>query len=575
MVGCTGNTNITYVTTYSVSANSQIQSLILENTDNVILDLVTSKYLYSTSTSFDSMGIKILNSNNVVIKNAYMYYIYAYSKVSFGIVVVGSSHVNITSSKIYFMYSYVVSGVGIYITTSNNIIVNNTLFYYIRNTGPKSYLDSIDIPGGYGIVIDTSDTIRIQSNNIINVDNWIDFDDTVINLVLVENTIDSNPSALETIIRPSDVTYDISTTFVPISWTATTNPSNATGNYTILLNGEVQYWSNWTSGESILYTPNVNFTLGVYFVQIIFTEKSGFNTTDNVVINAVETSKPIMTQTNYDQVMALGINKTLYWTAVDFNPDTYSIYRNDIEFKFDYWESSVPVWINLMDTPLGDWNLTIVFRDTSGNEVSQTVMISVVELVDLTFESTTSDSSFTYGEQFYLNFSVSSVNPGNWSLTMNGDPYMTGEWEPSVLTSVNLTSLPVGNYMADLVVVDEFQQTISFEVEITVISPPVVQESEGFFEGLAGNIGEIIDEPIFSQNLPYLIGTVVVFSGVGIWQRRRLSIGLKAAGKTASETASKVANKAKKTTKKTTSKKTTSKKTTAKKTTSKKSKKKE
>ncbi len=186
---------------------------------------------------------------------------------------------------------------------------------------------------------------------------------------------------------PNDVTYEIGSTGYQLAWSVTDLSS---GNYVIYLNGTQVASGQWTSGTPITITVD-GLDLGVHNYTIMVSDVSGNSAVDTAFVIVVpDTSSPTLTSIPADVTYTVGTTgNQLSWTATDSNPGTYVVYQNGTRITNGTWTSGDPIVINIDGLSVGSYNYTIVVQDQYGNTITDTVIVTVVEVSPTT---TTSDT---------------------------------------------------------------------------------------------------------------------------------------------------------------------------------------
>jgi hypothetical protein len=124
------------------------------------------------------------------------------------------------------------------------------------------------------------------------------------------------------------------------------------------------------------------FWLGSYSFQIKVFDKSGNNVTDSVMVNVVDTTSPMITSSPTGFTFDFGTTgNNISWNATDLDPGIYELYVNDSLFFWDYWENNTEFSISLDSLAIGYHNCTIVISDGSGNNVTETVFVTVEGII--------------------------------------------------------------------------------------------------------------------------------------------------------------------------------------------------
>ena len=163
---------------------------------------------------------------------------------------------------------------------------------------------------------------------------------------------------------------------------------------------------NW-NGESIS-AWNVSFspTYFAYFQQStglwIYSNYNGYEITmvDTNLIPDTISPILIMTPVNISYVQG-SYGNSLSWIAEDLHPGSYVIFQNGMLVNQSYWISNLAVKISVDGLSVGSYNFTIVFTDSWGNEVSNSVYVTVTA-------DTTTSNPISYSIPFSTNPSPSS-----------------------------------------------------------------------------------------------------------------------------------------------------------------------
>jgi len=138
---------------------------------------------------------------------------------------------------------------------------------------------------------------------------------------------------------------------------------------------------------------------GTYLYTLGYTSSFGAGNSDFALVKwDIDTIAPILTSPSdfsYEQ-STTGHNIT--WTATDTNPDTYIVYKDDVEIASGTWTSGVPITVNVDGLNIGSYNYTIIVVDTSSNSARDTVIVTVVDSdvpTDTTTETTTTGDTTT------------------------------------------------------------------------------------------------------------------------------------------------------------------------------------
>ena len=71
---------------------------------------------------------------------------------------------------------------------------------------------------------------------------------------------------------------------------------------------------------------------------------------------------------------------SIIWTGTDIHPDTYEITQDGVLIASGSWNSSSESLTVLLDgLSVGDYTFVVTLNDTSGNSVSDSVVVTVEE----------------------------------------------------------------------------------------------------------------------------------------------------------------------------------------------------
>ncbi len=205
------------------------------------------------------------------------------------------------------------------------------------------------------------------------------------------STIFVRDTLLPILDSPNDITYEQGADSHNISWTSVDiHP----GTYIIYENNVEIESGSWFSDVAI--TVNVDgLTPGTYDYTIVVFDTSNNSATDTVIVTVEDTTAPVLT-TPAGVIYEQGeTGNNITWTATDYNPETYIVYRDGIEIASGTWTSNNPITVNVDGLLPGSYDYTIVVADMYGNSVSNTIIVTVTETTTSTGTTTTEDTTTT------------------------------------------------------------------------------------------------------------------------------------------------------------------------------------
>ncbi|MFW9993056.1 MAG: NosD domain-containing protein [Candidatus Odinarchaeota archaeon] len=276
---------------------------------------------------------------------------------------------------------------------------------------------------------------------------------------------------------PDDQVFEAGTTgILSLTWLPVTNiPVNTT--YELYLDDNLEESGNWTSG--IALTLAVDLT-GIspddHNITIVISDYSNKTAADTVWMTVEDTTDPVITPIADFTEEAGPAAGTLVFSATDLFPDTYTLYLDDAVNQTGSWTSGTVVTVELDGFLPGDYNFTLVVRDTTGNEAKRTVLVTLEDTTDpvITYTGT---ETFTFEEGSTgnaFNITATDLYPGNFTLYQNGTGAGTYNWTSgtTVTVSFDSLSLPVGVYNFTLVVRDTSGNGATLMVTVTVTAKP-------------------------------------------------------------------------------------------------------
>ncbi|MDH5646906.1 MAG: right-handed parallel beta-helix repeat-containing protein, partial [Candidatus Heimdallarchaeota archaeon] len=130
---------------------------------------------------------------------------------------------------------------------------------------------------------------------------------------------------------------------------------------------------------------------------------------------------------------------SLVWIAVDNDPTTYVIYRNNVIIQENNWTNGTYYSISLDGLTGGYYNYTIVFNDGLSNRIIDSVFVNVIDFPDI---NSPDDISFVQGTtNNQIIWIVSDSNPDQYIIEMNQTLLIQDNWEDAQEITVILDDL--------------------------------------------------------------------------------------------------------------------------------------
>jgi hypothetical protein len=184
--------------------------------------------------------------------------------------------------------------------------------------------------------------------------------------ITVEDTTDPDPEDLQ------DVIYEVGVD--PGFWLDWSCTEPHPSGYRLLLDDGVVRSGAWDGSDVAFYVAGHE--LGLYNYTIVFEDTSGNVGIDIVLVSAVDTTAPTVTSPLDVYYLEGILGSVIVWNATDYYPYSYSIYRNGVLIRSGGWGGDGIV-LPVDGLSPGEYNYTIAFFDTSGNQVADSVIVTV------------------------------------------------------------------------------------------------------------------------------------------------------------------------------------------------------
>ena len=391
--------------------------------------------------------------------------------------------------------------------------VGNNLTWVVSDYGiPNSYIIYLDgilsTTGAWtnGSIIYNMDSIKSGVHNvtIIILDK---LSNSATDTVIVTVT-DTTPPSLNS---PSDILMSESESKF-ILWQLSDSSSVT---YNIYQNGTSITGGPWVSGPisislSSLWQGNYNFT--IYVV-----DSNGYFSVDTVFVSVVDNTNPNISSSGNFTIGEFD-SKTLRWSISDYHPATFELYQNGSLVDSGSWTNGF-FDVDLSAITLGLYNYTFIIWDQSGNNVSDTVWITVEDLAvpDII---PLPDMVIPDGSITHIYWNVSDFHPANFELYQNGSRIDFGSWNSGQL-SANLTGLSYAIYNFTMVIWDESGHTALDTVFVQIVdgatiiisSPSDISANERTNVDISWDVfGYELSYRVFmdGNNVPFTIGNNII-----------------------------------------------------------------
>ncbi|MHA2099858.1 MAG: hypothetical protein ACW99A_14365, partial [Candidatus Kariarchaeaceae archaeon] len=270
-------------------------------------------------------------------------------------------------------------------------------------------------------------------------------------------------------ITPTDFDYNEESIGNTLTWNVMDIDPN---NYTVYLNGsftgDTGSWSN-----AVDITINIDgLAKGIYNFTIVVTDVSGNIVKDTAFVTVIDVTDPSFSSVPPDKPYSEGTSgNTLTWNATDKYPGLYQVFRDgSLTGDSGSWTNAGLILINIDGLAKGVYNYTIVVSDGSGNDVSDTVVVTVVDTTPPIYVNVPTDLQYSEGlSGNTLSWNATDNYPDTFVIYRNGSQIDTGSWTNAGLIHINIDGLAKGTYNYTILVTDLSGNQYSDTVYVTVI----------------------------------------------------------------------------------------------------------
>jgi parallel beta-helix repeat protein len=193
------------------------------------------------------------------------------------------------------------------------------------------------------------------------------------------------------IIGPGNLNIEAGTVYYLLIWDISSILIGKDYNFYIAGDSTPINSGTWKTERALNFLIDVSsFSLNSeYEFTLIIKDISGQTESQSARITIVDTTAPEITYTgDYSINFQTGTTgNTISISATDLYPYRYFVYQNGTELTSSTWESGASFDISLDSLAVGTYNYTVVVQDTSGNNASKSVIITVLESDDTSSEA--------------------------------------------------------------------------------------------------------------------------------------------------------------------------------------------
>lgn len=303
----------------------------------------------------------------------------------------------------------------------------------------------------------------------------------------------------------------------------TSPPIISSPNDIILENGSLGYKIIWNSfddhpwsvmvtrnNSTLLDTPWVgndieisldNLDVGIYEFNCSLTDEKGNSVWDLVVVTIIpvqpDNSPPTINPLSPVTIEVGTTGNNLSWICFDTHPFVYRITVNEIEVIFSPWHGE-NITYNLDYLEVGNWKINLTVWDLVGNNITSSVEVTVIPLLDFVTPTASSPADIYVTENMTgrIVWEVNDEHPGVYSIYKNGSliidkqPWFNGiiEYKFSLLSlgtwEFNLTIWDIGGNSVWSIAIVNVISGSEFDT-----SPPLIASipNQNIIFGTSGN----------------------------------------------------------------------------------------
>jgi hypothetical protein len=177
-------------------------------------------------------------------------------------------------------------------------------------------------------------------------------------------------AVMPVVLGPGDFGYEFGTTGHTLTWSA---PDEHPISYTLYRDEERIASGPWSTSDMTFSVDGLD--LGTYEFMIEY-QAEAENGTDSATVTVVDTTVPTIDSPEDITYVEGDVGNEIIWTPSDLKPDEYEIFRNLTRTAFGVWFGD-PIIVNVDGLTPGIHAFTLAVYDSSGNTVSDTVLVFV------------------------------------------------------------------------------------------------------------------------------------------------------------------------------------------------------
>ncbi|MHA1974173.1 MAG: COG1470 family protein [Candidatus Hodarchaeales archaeon] len=265
-------------------------------------------------------------------------------------------------------------------------------------------------------------------------------------------------------------------------------------------------WSWETDFENNIPVDDLPLILGDNNLQLRVYDMTGNVTINNWTLHLNDIDPPVLkmypTSLSYCEY-----NISEYpdpcWVLEDLNPGSFTIYLNESLIDTGNWSlADGIVYVDIGQLPKGVHKITGVFNDSSGNEVNNTFIVTVLDITNPSFIKIEDIDFEPYHVANWFEFNIIERHPKDYILFRN-DTIIGQGTIPNyhMIVLVELINLDIGIYNYSIMVTDQSgnRGSTSVIVNVTDFSQPAI-EGPPFLVVSESNLKKTISWKIYEEH---------------------------------------------------------------------------
>ncbi|MFX0124229.1 MAG: hypothetical protein ACFFAE_11375 [Candidatus Hodarchaeota archaeon] len=220
------------------------------------------------------------------------------------------------------------------------------------------------------------------------------------------------------------------------------------------------------TGFPYVFVRIIDLSTGSYNYTMVVEDESGNLGQLSIRVHVTDYTPPVIVRP-LDMIISEGApDQVITWKIREANPQTYSLYRNDVLLESGSLTESILIH-SLAGLVVGEYTYTLIVSDTHGQSHTSTSYVTVLDMTPPTL-SRISDCRFVKNDpNADIVWQVYDLHPSSYFFTINGEAAPIESWDGSEIT-LHCTGWSEGNYTVLLQVSDLSGNLVSDEIKVEI-----------------------------------------------------------------------------------------------------------